>query len=908
MSDNVTLTIQDLLYHNPLYKYICRNDNNMNVLVIGWNQCCEKFTDLCLQIGQMSKYGLNVDVYCSGADGVKSAYLKTRKTLARFVDVEDDNQAEADYAKLRFHEFDVTTADFGKLCESARYVFIDLDDQFENSKVGNCIKSSLQKNCTENEYCVNIAGNGEDGTLSFDRIKSINDSSPELERMAFNTHISWAPSIDGNLKKLHEEFSSNALYYSSSISFALSIGYKLADLDVDFSEDNLRNIATEVHKKLSDQNNSETISQLTELEHRRWCIEKITEGWNCPSLATTEEVEAFVKGCVARQSIKDNENKLHPCIIKNEELDDMSRRLHEAMDKEAKSKSANSVLEMMLFKRDEFKQVGVAGMKAITAFKEYEQCVKYILDGNKALTAKYDKYHNDLKEKVLARKDHLDCGGILSELEEVKKTLFPMIEANMNRDYRKYDEVLVKKIPFILTYNMNIRLVMAFRHTNSLNMVNDIIIGNVASATVIKPEQIIYVVYVDRTFRTDIFNEMAGAISHYFEEKGILTKIRYEIFYAADYSEKLKKLSNRALGNYGLHEIASPDKLGTAIVNSVGRDSYCTYLFDGSSFMSDSSLTVEQYTRVVKEAFSYFEFDSRKKSFENCIGCEYLTYIEDDSYIGIDEMFQLFGSSDVKFNYPYVDVDYDYLWDAGSGKRTLSGPPIPYREAIYTYNTMCDAFDDYFKDHTGAGLTVDFDDYAKYIRNSQQKNKVENLIKVLARNQNKTVKNMVKKSDGHVDTFEFANENVKDVLRKAGEMFEVHCYYEILKSGYFDEVATGYEFHWEDEKVKSELDLVLTKGFTSIFVECKATIRLTQEYYLKLNSLVDMFGINAKKVILTTAYTDEPESPTNQVSSFDGYNRADNATQKKRGMLMDVETINSSTDLMDVAEAFKKLI
>lgn len=906
MSDTIILTIWDLLYHKPLYKYIY--DSTMNVLIIGWNERCEKFTDLCLQIGQMDKYGLNVDVYCKDSDGVKEAYLKDRQALGEFVKVDDDSQAEADNARLKFHEFDPETADYGTLCASSRYVFIDLDDEAENMNAGDSIVASLKKLCAEDEYCVNIVGNGENGTMSFDRIKSTEDISPELERMAFNTHISWGPSIDGNLKKLHEEYSQDPLYYSSSISYALSIGYKLADLDVDFVEGKLRNIAIEVNDKLSDPNNSETISHLTGLEHRRWCIEKITEGWNCPEIATAKEMDAFVKGCVGRQSIKDNENKLHPCIVKSKELDGMSKKLHESMKKEAEKKTAKAVLGMDFFKIQDLTRENVAGKKAFIAFKEYEQCVKYILDGNKALSAKYNKYHGDLKEKVLARKDHLNCKDILSKLEEVKKALFPVIEANMNRDYGKYDEVLVNRIPFILTYNMNLRLIMAFRHTNSLNMVNDIIIGNVASATVIKPERINYVVYVDKTFRTDIFNEMAGAISRYFAEKGIMTKIRYEIFYTADYSDKLEKLSGKAVGNYSLHEIPGPDKLGEAIVNDIVRDASYTYLFDGSSFLSDSALIVEQYTGVVKESFPYFEFDSRKKKFENCLGCEFLTYIEDDSYIGIDEMFHLFASSEIKYNYPHADVDYDYLWEAGSGKRTLSGPPIPYREAIYTYNTMCDAFDTYFENHLGTGLYVDFDDCAKCIRNYHQKVKVENLIKVLARNQNRTIKNMVKKSDGHVESFEFSNANVKDVLRKAGEMFEVHCYYEILKSGYFDEVATGYEFHWEDENVKSELDLVLTKGFTSIFVECKATIKLTQEYYLKINSLVDMFGINAKKVILTTAYTDEPESPTNQISSFDGYNKADNALQKKRGILMDVETINSSTDFIDVAKAFKRLI
>ena len=75
-------------------------------------------------------------------------------------------------------------------------------------------------------------------------------------------------------------------------------------------------------------------------------------------------------------------------------------------------------------------------------------------------------------------------------------------------------------------------------------------------------------------------------------------------------------------------------------------------------------------------------------------------------------------------------------------------------------------------------------------------------------------------------------------------------------------------------------------------MECKARAELTQDYYLTLGSLEDMFGIDAVRILLTTAELGENHSPAeDQYGKELEMKRQANRLQAKRGKMMDVMTI-----------------
>lgn len=108
-----------------------------------------------------------------------------------------------------------------------------------------------------------------------------------------------------------------------------------------------------------------------------------------------------------------------------------------------------------------------------------------------------------------------------------------------------------------------------------------------------------------------------------------------------------------------------------------------------------------------------------------------------------------------------------------------------------------------------------------------------------------------KESDLPTVSFAFAGEPIIRLLLSEGYLFKLHTYYEALKSGFFDDVSMGVEVTWSEEHgTKNEIDVVLTKGFQTLTVECKATNAISHEFYHKLYTLPKTFGINTIPVLL----------------------------------------------------------
>ena len=94
----------------------------------------------------------------------------------------------------------------------------------------------------------------------------------------------------------------------------------------------------------------------------------------------------------------------------------------------------------------------------------------------------------------------------------------------------------------------------------------------------------------------------------------------------------------------------------------------------------------------------------------------------------------------------------------------------------------------------------------------------------------------------------------------------------------------------------NELDCVLTKGFRSIIVECKARVELNQDFYYKLDSLASRFGIGTKKVLIANTYVNSPH--LNQI----------NELQKTRGNQMDIITISDENDIQNIGKTLQKIM
>jgi hypothetical protein len=146
-------------------------------------------------------------------------------------------------------------------------------------------------------------------------------------------------------------------------------------------------------------------------------------------------------------------------------------------------------------------------------------------------------------------------------------------------------------------------------------------------------------------------------------------------------------------------------------------------------------------------------------------------------------------------------------------------------------------------------------------------------------------------------SFTYATRQIKELLSTAGKMLEVYTYHKIKELGNFDDVVSSFEIDWEGTDVKSEFDCILTKGFRTLFVECKARSDIEQEFYFKLSKLAERFGINATAVLI---------ADTKEKNFYD--NAHVNAMQRRRGSMMDVVTIWKPDEINNIGHTLLKVI
>jgi len=146
----------------------------------------------------------------------------------------------------------------------------------------------------------------------------------------------------------------------------------------------------------------------------------------------------------------------------------------------------------------------------------------------------------------------------------------------------------------------------------------------------------------------------------------------------------------------------------------------------------------------------------------------------------------------------------------------------------------------------------------------------------------------------HNISFTYATPAIKSMLICSGRVLELHTYSSMRESGEFDEVLTNVRVQWPDSNIQNEFDCIAVKGFTTVFVECKAQNRIDQNFYYKLGALVNKFGINPYGFIVADTNTDY----------FDDNNRM----QIDRGLHLNIRTIADKNEIENVGRTIASLI
>ncbi len=99
---NSFLAIQYHLYEHPLYQYVKKEEDEINVLVLGFGSYGQKFLDACLQNGQVQDKKLKVTVV-SDDKADRDIYLSERPELANFFNIDGSLEQDCDaYGDISF--------------------------------------------------------------------------------------------------------------------------------------------------------------------------------------------------------------------------------------------------------------------------------------------------------------------------------------------------------------------------------------------------------------------------------------------------------------------------------------------------------------------------------------------------------------------------------------------------------------------------------------------------------------------------------------------------------------------------------------------------------------------------------------------------------------------------------------
>lgn len=146
-------------------------------------------------------------------------------------------------------------------------------------------------------------------------------------------------------------------------------------------------------------------------------------------------------------------------------------------------------------------------------------------------------------------------------------------------------------------------------------------------------------------------------------------------------------------------------------------------------------------------------------------------------------------------------------------------------------------------------------------------------------------------------SFTYPTRSIKDLLTIEGRVLEIFVYHSLIASGLFDDVSCGCEISWANSNAKNEFDCLVTKGFQTVFIECKARREIEQNFYYKLNELTQQFGVNARAVLIA----DTREKGWEEFAQV-------NETQRQRGEMLNVATIWRAEEINNVASTLHKIL
>ena len=914
------IAIQKLLYEHPLYQTVDPKAQELNVLLLGAGSYGQTFLDCCLQVGQMMDTRLNLFAVSDDPDTRQKEYLEFRPALPEFVNVDGslEGKEETAFASLQFLSpaqlmrkpegvlrLDGVHGDLvEQMAEVTRnsqreysYIFVALDDDVRNGKIAREMQRVFGGKCPVAYTLAREGGKTDDEKLIYPvwihKPLEISSIDKDLAEMAFNTHMTWMSAMNTDVvaerKKFFDRATAEDRYnFSSSISFVLSIQYKFHSIGLDYGspEEGAKCFAEILERRSTDPGDQKKFNRLVAMEHRRWVMDRVVCGWTAPR---TSDGKLDLQSCVIGGSVKGKVHLTHPCLVRSRddaplETEAYQANHHAKWDEGPIDPSLDELDRMSIAavledgRRDNGRNEAVFSSVAAAAVLSPERlCYFYCFDEDaeaelldRKLRAVLDYFHHSTVHckiqlmvcclSSVSKKEHEALDNVLEALAEQLDAVQLADAADPDEASQKFLQMLEEEPVDLFDYS---NLPFSPRSFAAQNME--------FLSTLKKLGQPRF----QFDWKHKEFTGTSGC--DYLRYVKNDTFIRVQDMFA---------LANAADCKFNVPELAEDYKELWEIYTS-GCDRFEKSVNRWNQLCADLARYDDENTKKV--TIPKYEVQGAKKKIWFC-------FLSDYTFQSVQKLLRkmvrfglaLADSNVIRYTSdtckltlhtwePYLENLKKVFWEPQlllayyepriERRETTAGPEFLFRCNDMKVNE--------------AILTYPSNDKEKILRKLQEKGFIRGLE---PRWEGKNMK----------VSFVYTSPRIRRMMTNAGEILEIYAYYSVLESGYFDDVVTGYTFSWADNDLKNELDLVLTKGFRSMIVECKAVPMLNADYYYKLDSLVQKFGIGTLRVLVGNTYDDHTARNASQ--------HVVNRYQKKRGDAMEIETITERDEILNIGQ------
>ena len=858
LEQSLGISFYKLMEEHPLYDG--RVEGKLPVLLIGTGDCLEFLLDKILANGQLLDTELQVTILTDDPQRDRSRLTEYAPELWRFVELGcagKEPEEKPAWAQVSYVHDPLTPKSLKTVPEQYadwRCILVSTGSHERNQRIAGLFPVSRERvvawvaaDTTPEEERKNKDGVVQEREMLCvrgEQTKELccgrkDDFLKKIEPIAYNLHYAYAKGINphaGN-EWIREDFD-DPYNYNSNIECAIHIRSKLRCCGIDDPYDKFA--ADQFARRLEGKDGEALLNQLAQLEHRRWCISKLLQGfrlqkdvskiYSAPRVTTHSKDDLWHVCLVPYQYTKDKrriteadwELETPEQIEQIKELDELDKqtlRIHLACRtiKENNRQDCFDAAERIaeLAKEQVFEGMGLqADAEQIRSALEkmYQDSASALFVFNQCT----DRISRAMKQ--LPEKDP-NAEKMRGALKELKDRAGALIEYITRKDYKQPNLTLVQQIPFALSKWENAALVKIMAEDVS---------ACVAAAWHMEPGRVVFVDFADSYAELSRIQRRARRIDRFLFNSCNQIRTTYHVFL----SGALRELSEEArelLDGWGctIHKVESGEPHSIRPAFAMLMEEIKPDYIDLTGGKTELICLAEGYAQNSTAG----AFSIRDDRICNFYGAKRMEYRNLHRGLTVQEMFDQSDALRIKRDDQDLSGEimekYEKFWNVAYGyseywygfcvhyfakayKAMLEDPDADKQDALVLHER-------YFQKQKEA---LEKEAAAKKKLKDQKKAQeaIEANDKILA----ELVKAGVIARD-EAGNYQFGSEDILSALRNSGKVLEYYIYCAARNQG-FQDVAMSWMFSHSEAKdaAKNEVDVICTtEDQKSLFISAK---------------------------------------------------------------------------------------